>query len=90
MGVIGRADGDGVDALADFVEQLAEVVVLGGLGELVGLGPAVERVVVDVADGHDVAMIRGVVRVAASFAADADAGEADHFVRRVAFGGLGA
>ena len=73
--VVGRADGDGVDLLAHLREHLAEVVVLLGVGEARRLG--VQRVVVDVAEGDDVAVLAGLAAVAAALAADADAGDVD-------------
>ena len=78
--MIGRGDGDGVNVLANFVEQLAVVAVLLELrelaGELLGLRP--ERPGVHVADGDNVAAaLGGIAAVAVTFAADADAGDVD-------------
>ncbi len=81
--VVGRADGHGVDALAHLVEHLAVVVVLLGVRDT-SARPAFERVLVDVADGDDVAEAGGVARVAVALAAHADAGEVDPLVRRLA------
>ncbi len=81
--VIGSAHGDRIDAAGHLVEHLAKVVVLGGVREALGAG-LFQRVVVDVADGHDVARTLGVGRVAGALAAHADAGKADHFVGRLA------
>jgi hypothetical protein len=81
--VVGRADRDGIDALAHLVEHLAIIVVPLGIG--IFLGRLVEGLVVDVADGDHVARLAGVARVALALASHADAGEVDLFVGRLAF-----
>ena len=80
VGVVGRAHGDGVDLAVHLLEHLAVVEVLLGVRELLGL--LVERLFVDVAEGDDLAVAAGVVRVAIALAADADAGEADFLIDR--------
>src|SRR5581483_55559 len=73
--MIGRTDGDSVDALAHLLEHLAVIDELFGLGVQLGCPP--EGLLIDVADGHDIAIPGRLGRVAASLAADADAGEVD-------------
>ena len=80
VGVVGRADGHGVDLVAQLLEHLAVVEVLLRFGVL--LPHLVEDVAVDVAEGDDLAVRAGVVGVAVALAADADAREADLLVRR--------
>src|SRR5262249_962213 len=80
--VVGRADRGDVDVLAVLGEQLAIVGEFLGAFEALGLALAVERVAVDVANGDDLAELRGVVRVAAPLSADAEAGGAQRFIRR--------
>ncbi len=80
VGVVGRADGDGVDLVAHLLEHLAVVDVLLGVGELGR--HLVELGLVDVAEGDDLAVLAGVVGVALPLAADADAGEPDLLARR--------
>src|SRR5262249_40371264 len=73
VGVVRRAHRDRLDGVAQLVEHAAEVVVALRPGvELAALG---QGVVVDVAQGDDVAVPGGVGRVADAFAADADAGK---------------
>src|SRR5689334_2572289 len=83
MNVIRRADGDGVDALAHLVEQLAII------DELLGLGIEGRRLgqtlLIDVADGNDIAVPRGLRGITAALAVDADAGETDLLVGRLPF-----
>ena len=76
VGVVGRADGHRVDALAHLVEHLAEVGVALGLGKPL-LAGVVQRAFVDVADGDHVAGVAGVARIARALAANADAGHGD-------------
>jgi len=73
-----RADRNRVDALAHFVEHLAEVGV--GLGALVALGGAGQPFLVDVANGDHLAPAARAMRVAGTLAADADARHADPLV----------
>ena len=86
VGVIGRADGHGVDAVAQLVEHLAVVgeFVVG----LVGLRHAVEELGIDVAEGVDLAVAGDVLDVALALAADADAGDLHPLEGRLALGGL--
>ena len=76
--VVGGADGDGVDLVAELVEHLAVV------GELLRVRVAgrlfVEGLIVHVAKGDDLAVLGGAVHVAGAFAADADAGDVDFVV----------
>ena len=83
VGVVGRADGHGVDALAHLVEHLAEVEILLRVGPALARG--VEAGLVDVADRDHVAGPAGILRIAGPLAADADAGEVDLFQGRAAF-----
>ncbi len=90
--VVRRADGDGVDLLAHLVEHLAVVEVrfrvvlslprprldLFGVAQV--FQGVVEMVLVDVADGDNVAEFAGLGNVAVALAADADAGNADGFI----------
>ena len=80
MGVVGRADGHGVDLVAELLEHLAVVVELLRLGIL--LAHLVEHVAVDVAEGDDLAVLAGVIGIAIALAADADAREADLLIGR--------
>ena len=82
MRVVGRADRHGVDLVAQLLEHLAVVEVLLRLGEV--FRHLVEDVLVDVAEGDDLAVLAGVVGVAVTFAADSDAGEADLLIWREA------
>ena len=79
--VVGRAHDHGVDLGRQLLEQLAEVAVLLRLGELLAL--LAEAIGIDVAERDDVADLTDVVGVARTFAADADAGEAQALVRRL-------
>ena len=79
VAVVGGADGHGVDVPGHLVVHLAEVVELLGRRELLGL--LVERPLVDVAEGDDLAELARLVDVAAPLAADADAGELQRLVR---------
>ncbi len=85
MIMIGRADSDRVDAVGHFVEHIAPVLVAPGRG--MGIADFRQGVVVDIADGNDVAKARGIFGLFLSFAADANAGEADFFVRAGTLGG---
>ena len=78
--VVGRADGHGVDLVAQLLEHLAVVEVLLRLGVL--FPHLLELMLVDVAEGDDLAVLAGVVGVALTLAADADAREADFLIRR--------
>ena len=72
--VVGRADRHGVDLLAHLVEHLAVVDVTfwpSGTSRACRLA----SVLVDVAEGDDVAEVAGLVDVAGALAADADAGD---------------
>src|SRR5262249_49909519 len=80
--MVRRADGDGVELLGHLVEHLAVVEVPFRVFEPRGL--FVEGVLVDVADGDDLAQTAGVVDVAVALATDADPGEAEFLARRVA------
>ena len=85
VGVIGRADGDGVDRFVHVVEHLAKVVVPFRLLEL--LEPlGVQPVVVDVTQRDDVAEAAGVLGITQPFAANADAGDVQFFIGRPAVG----
>ncbi len=76
------------DVWRHLFQALAEVVVFFGIAEgVAGLG---KRLVVDIADRHDVARASGVGRVAGSLTAHADAGKANTFVRGLALLGLSA
>jgi hypothetical protein len=80
MLVVGGGNGDRVNVLADFVEQLAVVAVLLELGELLRelLGFRAQRIRVHIANGNDIAAaLVGVTAVAVAFAADANAGDVD-------------
>ncbi len=77
VGVVGRADDDGVD-VALLLQHLAEVGVALGVGEvLVGAGRAL---VVDVAQGDDVLGAGDGPQVAAALAAGADDGDVEPVV----------
>ena len=80
--VVRGADRGDVDLLAVLGQQLAIVSKAFGVLEALGFAFAFERVAIDVADGDDVAELRGVVRIAAALAADAEAGDVQLFVGR--------
>ena len=80
VGVVGRADGHGVDLVAELLEHLAVIKVLLCFGIL--LAHLVEDVAIDVAEGDDLAVTAGVVGIAVSLAADADAGKAHLLIGR--------
>ena len=77
--MIRRADRHCIDALAHFIEHLAEIIVFPGTGELV-LGTT-ERVVVDIADRDDVPIRFCITGVTGAFTTDTDTAKAD-FVDR--------
>ena len=79
MSMIRRADRHCIDALAHFIEHLAEIIVCPGTGELV-LGTT-ERVVVDIADRDDVPIRFCITGVTGAFTTDTDTAKAD-FVDR--------
>ena len=80
--VIGRADGDRVDPIAELVEHFA---VIGKcVLDLLFLQHAVERVLVDVAQRENLAELGCVSHVAVALAAHADAADLNLFVRRSA------
>jgi hypothetical protein len=81
MGVVGRADGHGVDLVAEFVEHAAIVIV--GLGFLEAAFGTLQRRGIDIAHADHLAVTSGIGRVAASLATDADAGKLDLLVRRL-------
>jgi hypothetical protein len=81
--MVGRTHREGVDRLVHLVEHLAEVVVF--LGFRPADSGSIQCFVVDIADGDDLTGFPGILRVAASLAADADAGEMDLFDSRAAF-----
>ena len=86
--VVGRADGDGVDLVAQLLEHLAVVVVLLRLGVL--RRPSCRGVLSSMSQRATISPCRpGVVGVAVPLAADADAGEADLLVRRTGTGRTG-
>ena len=64
MTMIGRADGHGVDRLAELVEHLAEVIELLGLLEALLRSGFRQRVIVDVADRNEVAVLEGLDEIA--------------------------
>lgn len=76
--VIRSADRDCVDALVHLLKHLAKIVVFLGLGKFPGL--VVQRAVVDVAEGDNVAEVGGLVCIAVSFSAHTDAGDVDRFI----------
>ncbi len=63
--MIRRADRRDLDVLAVLVQQLSEVGEPLRTLELVGIPLAFERIAIDVADGDDIAELRGIVRIAA-------------------------
>src|SRR5262249_24106517 len=79
MMMIGRRDGDGIDLLADLVEELAVVVELPGLWP--GCGAFAKPVLVDVAQRDDLHQRPGLLDVAGALAPDADARDAEPTVR---------
>src|SRR4029453_5315355 len=81
--MVGRADSEGVEALAHLVKHLAEVEIL--LGFRPALGRKTQVLFVDVADCHHVAQAAGVLGIAGAFAADTHASELNFFIRRPAF-----
>ena len=86
MIVIWSTDGDGVDILADLVEEFAIVEEGLGFGEFLLLGRT-ETLFIDIANGNDVSEAFGIGGIGVPFAADADTGKADAFVGRGAVGG---
>ncbi len=86
MTVVGRAHGHRVDALLHFLEHLAKIVVLLGLGE--GDRSGVEVILIDVADRHHVARPAGIAGIAQALAVQADTGHGDPRVGRAALLGL--
>ena len=84
--VVGRADREGIDGLHQFgiVEQLAEVRYSLGFRPLFEL--RTEVILVDVAQADDFHEFARLVDVARTFAADADACNAQFLVRTVGFG----
>ena len=80
MIVVRRAHGDRIDARLHLLEHLAKIVESFRLLEGT-LRALLERAVVDITDGHDVAVIGRVGRVAIPFASHTDAGKAYAFVR---------
>ena len=88
--VIRHAHRHRVDALADGVEKFTEVIEPLRLDEAFFLGLLVEGIIVDVADRDDVAVALDLLGIAGPFAADADAGELQPLVGRLAGGsGIG-
>jgi hypothetical protein len=81
--MIGRADGNGIDAVGHFVEHVAPI--LEQLGFLVGIAGLAQEFVVDIADRHHFAVLGGIAQLFFTFAADADAGEANFIVGTFAF-----
>ena len=78
--MVGRADGDGVDLVSHLVQQFAKG------GELLRILEAglcchlVQGALVNVTDGNDLAVLRGIRRVAFALAAHTDASELDLLV----------
>ena len=75
MVVVGGGDDNGVDFLGHFIEQLAIVKELGRFGPLLQLRGQV--IFVAVAQGDNLSDVAGLVDVARTLAAHADAGDAD-------------
>jgi hypothetical protein len=84
--VVGRADRDRIDTLAHLVEHLAVVGELFRLRKHLRSGGEITGVYV--ADGHHVAVLAGVIRVADALNAQADAGDGDLLVGRLALLGI--
>src|SRR6476620_2908353 len=82
MAMIGRADSNGVDRLLHLLKHFAEIVVLLRVRPA-GCGQS-KVLVIDVANRDHIARAAGVLRIARSLAADADASELNLFVRRAA------
>ena len=79
--VVGRTDGDGVDAVSHFLEHHA---VIGKLfGVLESAASLVQGVLVNVADGHDISVSTRVGGIAAPLATNSHAGETNLLVRRL-------
>lgn len=70
---------NGVDILVYFFEHLPVVAKQFGIGELLSF--LVQRVLIDIAQGDDIAVLAGGGAIAVAFAADADARHVDSFVR---------
>src|SRR5215211_50285 len=83
MAVIGRADREGVNCFSHFIKHLAKVVILFRIGP--ADGGRVQILLVDIADGDDIAGAPGVLRIARPFAANADAGELNLLIGCPAF-----
>src|SRR5262249_41834737 len=87
--VVWRADRDSIDLLAQLVEHFAVVVELlhGPEGEFARLrlhvGKPVQVLIVDVADGNEVADLGRLLRVTVALAADADGSDVEAFQRRL-------
>ncbi len=76
--MVGRAHGHRVDLVAELLEHLAIIEVLFRIGIL--LAHLVEYVAVDIAEGHDLAALAGIVGIAVALAANADARKPNLFV----------
>ena len=82
--VIRRADSHRIDFVRHFVEHLAIIDVLSGLGK--PLSGSFQVFLVDIAQCDNVAVAPGVIAIAGPFAVDADAGESDHGIRGLFLG----
>ena len=84
MRVIRSAHGHRVDVLIHLLQHFAKIVVFLGVREFASL--RLQMMVVDIAQGDDVAVIAGLVGVTVPFASHSDAGDVDFFVGRFAVG----
>jgi len=82
MGMVGYADGDGIDARSHLIQHLAPVFKSLGIGKSL-VSRFVQSIGIDVANGDDISVGTTVTTVTAALATYANTGEVDSVVCRL-------